>query len=509
MTYEEKVDALKQSQAALLAASLELSNGKFQAYFPTDGPLRRELYVKHLQFMDGGKKHRERLFLAANRIGKTETVAYELTCHMTGRYPWWWTGRRFDRPVRTWMSGDTMLTTRDILQVSMMGPIDGVDTKEWSGMLPAYLVEHDTRKSGGVAKCLDQVWVKHKNGGRSSLEFKSHDQGRRAFQGTEIDIICLDEEPPDDVYTECLLRTMTTEGLILCSMTPLQGLTPFIKQFLETAVMPDSDGVLMPANNVFWPEGSAPPDQKTEGQRASSRLLVGATWDNAPHLSESAKAELWNSIPEFLRDARTKGIPQLGSGAIYPFSESSIRVTDFPLPKHWVRAFGLDTALSGTTAAAWGILDRETQNLYVYSVYKRSQAETAVHAEAMKARGLWIPGVGDAADVMDSDRTQFIALYRRYGFNLELPDKAVETGIQDVYDRMSAGKFKVFASCVAFFEEFRLYQRDEKGKVKKVNDHILDATRYLVRSGLQRAKCEPGPPKPSLTDAPAKLSWMR
>lgn len=264
MIDEERLQALE--------AELAKREGeKFSRYFPPCKPsckrdsLRREdhaglclaLYVKHRQFMDAGAIHRERLFLAGNRIGKTETVTFESTVHMTGRYPSWWRGRRFDRPVRVWASGDTMLTTRDILQVSFMGPVDRVDNREWNGMIPAHLVLDSTRKSGGVAKCLDQVWVKHISGGQSILEFKSHDQGRRAFQGTEQDLIILDEEPPDDVYTECLLRTMTTDGLIICSMTPLQGLTPFVQQFLETSTMQDYDGHMKPANEAIWPNDDA------------------------------------------------------------------------------------------------------------------------------------------------------------------------------------------------------------------------------------------------------------
>lgn len=224
------------------------------------------------------------------------------------------------------------------------------------------------------------------------------------------------------------------------------------------------------------------------------RIVIGATWqDSIPHLSEKDMADLEASYPEYQRDARTKGIPQLGAGAVYPFPESSIRVDDFLLPTHWPRGFGLDCALSGNTAAVWGALDRETQVLYLYGVYKRSQAETAVHADAIKSRGAWIPGVGDAADVVDADRTQFISLYRRHGITLELPDKTVETGIQDVYNRLSAGRLRVFASCLGWFEEFRLYRRHEdgSGRIIKKNDHLMDATRYLVRSGISKMKTPP------------------
>lgn len=218
-----------------------------------------------------------------------------------------------------------------------------------------------------------------------------------------------------------------------------------------------------------------------------ARLVIGATWDDCPHLSDRDKVDLIASIPPYQRDARTRGIPQLGSGAIYPFPESGIRMADVPIPKHWRRGFGFDCALAGTTAAVWGALDPETQVLYIYSVYKRTQAETAVHAQAFLSRGKWIPGVGDAADIIDEDRQQFLDAYKTCGVDAELPNKGVETGIQAVYDRFSNGLLKVFSSCEAFFAEFRLYRRDEKGRVVKKNDHIMDA---CVRAGTRVATPE-------------------
>jgi len=244
-----------------------------------------------------------------------------------------------------------------------------------------------------------------------------------------------------------------------------------------------------------------------------SRFVIGATWDDAPHLTPEAKAELWASIPDFQKDARSKGIPQLGAGAIYPFPESGVRVPDLELPAHWPRAFGLDCALGGTTAIVWGAMDRESNTLYVYSVYTRAAAEVAIHVDALIARGKWIHGVGDAAGVIDADRTSFLQKYRQYGISVDLPDKTVETGIQEVYDRLSAGKIKVFASCAAWFNEYRLYRRDERGRVVKVNDHAMDATRYLVRSGLGLMRVKPAPvdEEPTLVYdlAHSSTGWMR
>lgn len=219
-----------------------------------------------------------------------------------------------------------------------------------------------------------------------------------------------------------------------------------------------------------------------------SRFVVAATWDDAPHLTPAQRAELWDSIPIYQRDARSKGIPQLGSGAIYQVPESSIQVPDFEIPKHWAKAYALDAAQSGPTAAVWGAHDREAGIIYIYSVYKREQAEPAIHAAAVKARGDWIPGVGDVAGIVNSDGEQFIDIYRKLGLNIVLADKGVESGVQEVWELLSAGKLKVFASCGQWFEEFRLYRRDEKGRIVKANDHLMDATRYLIKTGIKRAK---------------------
>jgi phage terminase large subunit-like protein len=170
-----------------------------------------------------------------------------VTCHLTGLYPDWWEGRRFTEPGEWWAAGDTWETTRDILQVSLMGPLDAPRT----GMIPTHLIKHHTAK-GGVSKGIELVWVQHASGGNSTLAFKSFDQGRRAFQGTKKQGIWLDEEMPEDVYTECLLRTMNTEGLLIVTFTPLQGLTPFVDDWLKTSDMLDSNGEIIPAYEGVW-----------------------------------------------------------------------------------------------------------------------------------------------------------------------------------------------------------------------------------------------------------------
>jgi phage terminase large subunit-like protein len=187
-------------------------------------------YRKHMECMAAGREHRERLMIAANRVGKTQMAAYEWALHLTGqydRYAPWWTGRRFDQPVRLWAAGDTGKTARDILQVALLGP----HGQHGTGMIPGHRIERTTAKAG-LPDAIESIYVKHEAGGLSVVQLKSYDQRREAFQGTAQDGIWLDEEPPEDIYTECLLRTMTTDGLILLTFTPLMGLTPLVLSFL-------------------------------------------------------------------------------------------------------------------------------------------------------------------------------------------------------------------------------------------------------------------------------------
>jgi len=166
--------------------------------------------------------------LAANRIGKTEGVGgYELTLHLTGQYPDWWPGRRFTKPVRAWAAGDSGPTVRDIIQQKLLGPVGSWGT----GLIPGDALERVVR-SAGTADAASILYVKHKTGGISPLVLKSYEQGFESFQGTEQDVIWLDEEPDLKIYTECLMRTMTNNGMVMLTFTPLKGISEVVLSFL-------------------------------------------------------------------------------------------------------------------------------------------------------------------------------------------------------------------------------------------------------------------------------------
>jgi len=234
------------------------------------------------------------------------------------------------------------------------------------------------------------------------------------------------------------------------------------------------------------------------GSHRVSKYLVSATWDDCPHLSQEVKDELWRSIPPHQRDARSRGVPALGSGAVYPVPESEIVVGDFPIPDHYRRSYGLDVGWN-RTAAIFAADDLDSGTTYLYSEYYRGEAEPVVHAQAIKARGSWIPGVIDPAarGRGQADGTRLLQMYIDLGLDLTIADNSVEAGLYEVWGALSSGRLKVFRSLTNWLSEFRLYRRDEKGRIVKERDHLMDCTRYRHMSGREIAIAKPKPKDPN------------
>jgi phage terminase large subunit-like protein len=209
---------------------------------PGDVIFARALYSKHLEFFRAGLTYRERCFMAANKISKTlGGGGYEVSCHLTGLYPLWWEGRRFDHPTRVWAAGETNETTRDIIQTTLLGEVTHRTQRRGvsgTGVVPGALLGEPTWKQG-VPELVDTIKVRHVAGGWSELGMKAYNQGRGSFQGTAKHVIWLDEEPPMDVYGECLIRTATTNGIIMLTFTPLKGMSKVALQFLPAEFRPD------------------------------------------------------------------------------------------------------------------------------------------------------------------------------------------------------------------------------------------------------------------------------
>lgn len=225
---------------------------------------------------------------------------------------------------------------------------------------------------------------------------------------------------------------------------------------------------------------------------SESKYLVQAGWDDIPHMNEVTKRQLLQSTPPYLRDARSKGIPSLGSGAIYPVELSEILCDPIKLAPFWPRTYALDVGWN-RTACLWGALDLSIDCWYFYTEHYRGKAEPSIHATAIKARGQWIPGLIDPAarGRSQADGKQLMVTYANLGLSLEASKNALEAGIYDCWERLSTGRIKVFRTLMNFQAEYRLYRRDEKGNIVEEFDHLMDCMRYIILSGRERAKPVP------------------
>jgi hypothetical protein len=175
---------------------------------------------------------------------------------------------------------------------------------------------------------------------------------------------------------------------------------------------------------------------------------------------------------------------------IYQMPDSAIVVKDFPIPDHWPRAYGLDVRWL-TAAAIWGARDPESDVLYLYSEYV-GEAEAAVHVATIRGRGVWIPGLIDsvANSRNQVDGGRLIQMYRSLGLVLQTIDNPLESGVLNLWQRMHSGRLKVFASLSKYFDERRLYRRDEKDQIVREHDNLQDAARCLV-NGITRLCTKP------------------
>ena len=436
-------------------------------------------YPKQLEFHAAGQTYRERLLSAGNQLGKTLAGSMEIAMHLTGKYPEWWPGRRWDKPIRTWAAGITGESTRDTVQTLLLGPPGELGT----GSIPkSSIIEVSSAR--GLAGSIDTVLIKHASGGRSMIQLKSYEKGREKWQGPTLDAVWFDEEPPEDIYSEGLTRTNATGGFAFMTFTPLLGMSAVARKFFQ--------------------------------EQSPDRHLTQMTIEDAYHYTPERRAQVIASYPEHEREARAMGVPMMGSGRIFPIAESEILVDPIPIPKHWPRIVGLDFGWEHPTAAVWLAWDREADVIYITDCYREKQQVPTIHAAAIKARGDWIP-VAWPHDGLQTEKGTGVTIKERYidaGLKMlsecashEDGGRSVEAGLLDMYERMMLKQFRVFKHLALWREEFRMYHRVE-GKITKEFDDLMDATRYAYMM-LRYAKVQTIiPDRYSRRRAQNEGSWM-
>lgn len=416
-------------------------------------------YPKQMDFHAAGLTKRERLLRAGNQNGKTWAGGFEAAMHVTGEYPDWWRGRRFDKPVTMWAAGVTGETTRDNPQRVLMGNVG----ERGSGTIPKAAIA-ETANAHGVSDLLDYAKVRHKSGGVSTVRFKYYEQGRRKWQGPPVDVVWFDEEPPAEIYDEGLARTIATAGLAYMTFTPLLGMSDVVRRFLT--------------------------------ERSNDRHDTNMTIDDAEHIPAEERARIIASFPAHEREARARGTPILGSGRIFPVTEDLIACDPISFPDHWPRIGGMDFGWTHPFAAVEVVWDRETGTVYVNRTHRMSEATPIVHAAAIRPWGnlKWSWPRDGRRDTLEGAGVALANQFGDQGLDMlhehaqfEDGSVSVEAGLFMMLTLMETGKFKVMRHLHDWFEEFRLYHRKD-GKVVKENDDLMAATRYAIMM-LRYATC--------------------
>lgn len=412
-------------------------------------------------FHRAGATHQERMLAAANRVGKSRTIAAESAMHFTGIYPDWWEGRRFDKPGLWWVASRTAEAQKDVIQKALIGGM----TKEQigTGMIPRdKFMTMPTRRQCGIADVADTVKIRHVSGGVTDVSFKSYDQGWEKFEGAACLGVVLDEEPRDfKIYTSCLSRVLTTNGILMVGMIPLFGQTEFVDHFQN----PSTSGI----------------------------YFDGASWDDAPHLLKAERERIKMSYPEHERATRSTGAVMMGEGRIFTYPEEKIRCQPFPIPDHYARICGIDFGTDHPFGEAWLAYDRDKDIVFVYDVHKESDRDTIYHAARLKRKGNWVPVAwphdGEIRDRANTAGSKFAEQYRLEGVNMLAQSARYKTDkggsqpqwpmIEEVRNRMLTGRFKVFSTCHDFFAEYRNYHMDN-GKIVPKRDDVLKASFYAL-----------------------------
>lgn len=441
-------------------------------------------YPYQVQF-HGAKGHgtekpaAQRVLMAGNGVGKTFSGGMETAIHLTGRYPDWWTGTRFLAPVVAMIGGNTNEAVRDICQKTLFG-----DPNEpaalGSGTIPVDCIGKRTSKPG-VPNAYDTALIKHVSGGWSKCMFRAYEQGAKKHMGHRIHLGWLDEEPPQDIWSQYLRATISMNGILYITFTPESGLTEVVNNFM---------------NNI-----------------QPGQAFVPAEWDDAGHLVRDGKLteeaeQLLAGFPPHEREMRRKGTPTFGTGLIFPFSEEQLVIDPFEIPRHWPQIIGIDFGYNHPFGAANLAWDRDTDTVYMTADYRESGKTPPIHAAAVLPWGKWKP-VAWPHDGLNTEKGTGDELRKSYeveGLNL-LPNKATnppdpaqkqkegeggnsaEASILAMYERMESGRFKVFRTCRHWMQEQRIYHRDEQGRIVKLRDDVISASRY-AHMMLRHARTE-------------------
>ena len=485
------MDLLTKEQILLLSPDEQREYLTLIEQYEDDKKFNKMNYFKpypfQKEFYDKGKEEKVRGIICANRVGKTHSACMEIAYHMTGDYPEWWEGRRWDRPIKVIACSYSSKQVKMSLQTELVGT-ENRDFSEaiGTGTIPksAFTEKVGTKGRDGA---YDDLFVNHKSGGVSTLTFFSYEAGVMPLMGFTADLVYVDEQDRnkfDEVFGELIKRTMSVDGSTIAAFTPLQGFTHVV--------------------NEFWRE---------DGKFHSG--LTRASWDDVDHLSDEAKKITLAATPPHLQDAVSKGIPTSGSGAVFAIHKDKIVYDGVEIGDNWPKICGVDVGFTNDpTAAIFLAKEPSTGIYYIYDEYgdvNNNILSASDHVGQLHAKNCGsIPMIYDTAANRGtgSPGGAMTEMWSAMGLNV-LPQpfrnpesmaggrsshNKIAPGLVKMYELMNTGKLKVHNKCKNWWREFDTYTYDKNGIPSGKDNHWMDASRYAVLSaerGLMEVIGEP------------------
>ena len=438
-------------------------------------------YPKQIEFFTMGATKRERLYQAGNQLyGKTTAGAVETAYHLTGLYPDWWKGRRWERPVTGWAVGESGGWVRDQAQSRLCGPhatSSEPNAADWgTGFIPKELLL-DRTLSHGVQNAFDSITVRHVSGGNSYLGFKAYEQGRTKVQGASLDFVWPDECPPDDIYSELMARIASTDGMVFTTFTPMKGPTGVTARFWDD----DSPQAMLDRGVV---------------KAGLVDVVVKTDPDSQYGFTQREIDSVVGSYEAHEREARINGDIMLGEGAVFEGINTemlkipAIALSTVPIWMH--KMWAIDFGIGHPFAAVLLLHDPDTDIIYIVHEIKMPDMLPQNHIAAMREIAPE-PPVAWPHDGNFRQESTGIELYKFYkqrgaqpGMNMRITHATMpgggyttSAGITEMLTRMRRGKLLITENCSRWFNEFRGYHR-KNGLIVKINDDLLSATRQGV-----------------------------
>ncbi len=400
-------------------------------------------------------KKRNRWVFGGNRSGKTECGAVECLWILRGVHPY----RKNRKDVFGWAVSLSQQVQRDVAQAKILSYLP----KSWIADITMLSGRKDSPASGVI----DQIKIKNVFGGVSTLGFKSCDQGREKFQGSSLDFVWFDEEPPRDIYEECVMRVMDRRGDVFGTMTPLKG-----KTFIYNEIY-----LNIRKNPEIWHEFM--------------------DWADNPYLCKKEIKLLETALESSALDARKYGKFSEGAGLVYPEFDESVHVIEpFSVPKEWQEIISIDPGLNNPLAAHWYCVDWDG-NIYVVAEHYAAGRDLDFHAAAIRetsrklgwktdAKGRIYALIDSAANQRTLACPKSVAeLFGEKGILVNTNvNKDVFTGIARVKEFLKRGNGEpdiyIFSNCVNMIAEFKGYFWAGGDTPVKRDDHCMDELRYFI-----------------------------